>query len=790
MYLFRSIYYTWSVWTFVIRPRYFLSLLKLSKILLVYNVGMRVKELGKGFHYLDLAFVFRSLLLILLFSYLVLAGGKFSGLVLFPLYQVNTWLVAILGLAWIIWRLVRHRPFPSTRLDLPIVVWLTAMLLSTIFSKDPRRSLEWFIYYLVFVLTFYLAVDLLRSGWPSSLFLNCLLLSSLLILGLGLYEVTNWYLSWLAIGGLAQLIPPATIRVQATLGHANVLASYLNLLLPFGIAIFILVRRRFWKLLVAGWVLVVLGLIFLTSSRGGWLGTAAVLTAFTFLYFLDHRQGAYTFLRKLLKQRFLISVLIPVGLLAVSFIGLLLYRQVQNPTHVSGVGSRNYIWAIAFNEFKQNPLIGSGPGTYVSDFYSSYSVPPEVLLPHAHNFLINTLGEMGLLGLASVLFIAVRLVLSVINSWRKQANRTLLIAVTACLVGLAIHSQFEMPQIVPLVNLITALVIALITASEPVKVDLPHRLAWLKSGLLIFGYLLIVTLTGWWLSAYNYLERGMQAASSGNWIEAALQLDQAARMDDHLAHYWLQAGFAHSKLALAPNGSLLAKGELQVALADMQRGLEIDAGYSLNWANLAVLRYANGDQIGAIDAMQHSVNLAPASSVLQARLASLYEAAGLVDQAKAAYQKALAIEPDLARTAFFQATVLRQELAKNVPDSDAGWSALDKGNYTEAETIFRSRLGLNDSKSYLGLGLALTGMNHYPDAEKALLTAEFIDGSSPATKLALSKLYDRMGLNAKSTSYEAEAEMLQGSSLEFFSGWLENSDDLWLIFHRESITIN
>ena len=60
---------------------------------------------------------------------------------------------------------------------------------------------------------------------------------------------------------------------------------------------------------------------------------------------------------------------------------------------------RDNVWRLVFQELKKSPLIGNGPQSYF--FYPGH--PPSVI--HAHNFLLQFLGEWGILGAGLFLYL-------------------------------------------------------------------------------------------------------------------------------------------------------------------------------------------------------------------------------------------------------------------------------------------------------------------------------------------------------------------------------------------------
>ena len=83
------------------------------------------------------------------------------------------------------------------------------------------------------------------------------------------------------------------------------------------------------------------------------------------------------------------------GLAAAAAIGLLVARP--------GVGDRSQYWAVASDAFRNEPLIGHGPGTFERLWLEQRSVPNDAR--DAHSLYLETLTEQGIVG--GVLLVAV-----------------------------------------------------------------------------------------------------------------------------------------------------------------------------------------------------------------------------------------------------------------------------------------------------------------------------------------------------------------------------------------------
>lgn len=155
------------------------------------------------------------------------------------------------------------------------------------------------------------------------------------------------------------------------LANGNVLASILLLHLPFGDE---LERRERWA-----WWGLMLAAMLATGSRGGFLGLAVAVAV---LARLDWRK-----------------------------VGLVLFVMLPSLTLVDMKNSliRLCYWRAALAAWWSAPLWGIGPGGLAQWIPPICGEP----CPHAHNLALTVLAEMGVIGLAALLFLV----------WRIWQNR-------------------------------------------------------------------------------------------------------------------------------------------------------------------------------------------------------------------------------------------------------------------------------------------------------------------------------------------------------------------------------
>jgi len=747
-------------------------------------------------------YLFQEAALILLLGYALLLGGTYNGLVLANLRLVTTFVLALVSGGWLGVRLLRGWPFPHTSLDGPLMGYLAVHVITATLSSDPRRSVIYVWLLAMYILLFYLFVDLLRHGWPAELFVKAMLAVSAIVLGFGLRELALWYGAWHDIWGWAQPLPALTTRVHAFLGHPNWVAAFLNLLWPLTLLRLFGTRARLPRVLLIAWLLAALVLLYFTSSRGGWLGTAtaggvAVLLA-----------GGWPDRLRRLKEWLMARRWRAVGLGGIALgaglaLGILLIRQLHHPSHGGLLESRRGFWQAAWIAFSSKPLWGTGPFTYGETFLRTHSVPPESVYGVAHNYVFNLASESGLLGLAALAWLTLALGRGLWQVWQRCpfGQRGLMIGVLAALGGCAVHSWFDSIETVPTICIMLALLLGLCFSNEAPRPVRRHAYAWT----LPLGWVLLLSTVVWSLWAYRPFSQGVLAANLGRWSEAAPLLDLAAQRDPYLACYHLQAGYVHGVRAAAGD-----PGELAAAIAYYQAGIARSPHYALNAANLGALYQQAGELDQALQWMQRAAEQAPGSALFALNLGRLYEELGQVEQASHYYRTALDHAPEWSEAFFWRSTPLRATI-KNawlearprpapvpVPRSADEWlvvgsGALSAGRNDEALSAFQSaaRLNPHHTAAYLGQANAYMALGRNADAERALRTALLAEGGTRLdhvlVQFALGRLYHEQGNTDKAIAfYEAALDTVRHFSVYGPGSW-GASDYAWYLFYSETI---
>ena len=210
----------------------------------------------------------------------------------------------------------------------------------------------------------------------------------------------------LALPGLAQLST-----------HPNQQAALISFFLPLLVSLAVGPRpgpsRRLWRVALALVALLVVAILILTQSRGGWIATAAGLFALAALW-----AAVLPPSRARRGLRLVVGLAVLAALAVAVWIGpTTLWEMWLNPPADTAVGTlrtlgvRRAIWpwgATAVGDFL---FTGVGLGAFRQVVFRLYPLPPwpDYDLGHAHNIFLQTALDTGLPGLVAylaVLFVA------------------------------------------------------------------------------------------------------------------------------------------------------------------------------------------------------------------------------------------------------------------------------------------------------------------------------------------------------------------------------------------------
>jgi putative inorganic carbon (hco3(-)) transporter len=555
----------------------------------------------------------------------------------------EAFLFTLMGLAWLVWG-----KRAATPLTLPIFLLLLAYMISVFFSRDPRRSLTEFINICLTITLFSLSADLVAWRWQPNLILKAVLIVGALDMVMSWLGVLGFYQQWVnANTGL--LLPPFIYRLP----DPNVQAWNLNPVVMIAFVQFWLTKSKAGKIGLGLFVLSGWALIFLSSSRGAWLGLAAGLAMAVYLLLYKSHFDFGAKWQELRQKKILLAGIVILVLMVGLGGGYILYHQTMHPSHAASfVTSRQPFWAPAIQTIFSAPLLGKGLFTFGTVLISTYSEPYFGLYFHAHSVPLNLAAETGLVGLAAFLFLYACLGLALrkrfLMAWRE--DRWINIAALAVLATITIHSLVDCFIGVYSGTWVVAILMGAALGVPRIEKENIGRPWWVVIPILALWAIV-------WMLQPMYA--GQQAVEKGDWATAAENYREAVRRDAFSAITHQQYALAESQLAIRGDSSALT-----VAILEMQEAVHLDPSWALNHANLGALYLDAGQQENGIRELNQALQMANQSDLYTLLAGEAAELTRDDTRAAAEYSTALTIRPAWAQNYFWRQTPFRQKFIK------------------------------------------------------------------------------------------------------------------------------
>jgi uncharacterized protein involved in response to NO len=453
---------------------------------------------------------------------------------------------------WGIWQLRRlDKPFRGlgNGLDWAALLWVIALVASTIFSHVPHRS-HW---YLVMALSYIAGLYALSNWLDSKKKIENL---TVFLVGSSIFfSCSSFYRyvfeKWLPLRG--ENIDPGLMLNSFPLGHQNLVAGFLVLTLPItvGVAFYYKDWRR-WL----GNAATLMGLIVMvsTGSRGGFLGLgAALVLGIVFALLID-----WSWKKVRLAAGALVILLSLIGIL-ISSNGNFRYRIGAIFTGQDlNILSRNWAWGVGLKEWQDNPWFGVGIGAnpYTFDQYQSgmRQYPwSTMLFQQLHNSLIQVLAELGSLGGIAIL-ITLGLLVRLIWKLYQVKQLTILPSSVFCgLTGYGLMSLTDYELEVPAISMALVILVALLISFSR---DIQIVSSWqenIRKGSTLLGFSLIAIAVAFLIPIQRALyesEKGYLAYNGKNTPLFYEQLVKAISLDPNDPYYPLQLSLVMQKQGL------------------------------------------------------------------------------------------------------------------------------------------------------------------------------------------------------------------------------------------------
>lgn len=312
-----------------------------------------------------------------------------------------------------------------------------AVVASTVFNPPTGAVVRELMRLASYLCFYYAIVDWVRTEDDLKAILRALLFSTILVALFGFYQFvigdySSLYDVLYPIQDEALKNPPWAGRITSFLSHYNGLAAYLNMVVPFCIAILFRAGDRFMRALSGVCLALASVAVLLTQSRGGLLAYVTVLLISACL--LAQTRAA--------RLRWL-AVVIVFSIAGAFFAGQIFERLsgIDSNTEVTRLG----IWAGAGLLFLGNPVLGVGYGNFKVALTNAIAVPDGFMLD-AHNLYLELLAETGLVGFlvfAALIIMCLRCARRMQRESLSATEAVIGIATIAAIGSILVHGAVE-----------------------------------------------------------------------------------------------------------------------------------------------------------------------------------------------------------------------------------------------------------------------------------------------------------------------------------------------------------
>lgn len=604
----------------------------------------------------------------------VLAGGMLvciaTAIVLFGAVSLEQSVIvygiaAVLGLLWVAKLfLYRETHWTYSPMHWPVLGFILYAFIHYLRSPIEYAARMELFHIVLYGFAYFFAAQNLSHRRERTIVLAALLTLGALEAMYGIWQAYSHYPKVLGYYRPPQYLP----RAGGTYMCPNHLAGLLEMLLGMAMGKLAFQRGKtsnvqetaLSKILLAYSALVMLAGILYTLSRGGWIATTVGLLVFLLWGGVQARTlwprlavatamiVAFAFL--------LFNVSKVTNYIRLTFMGN--DKEQAVALHDPSLGGRIYLWQSTWKMIVDHPAVGTGAGTW-NYTHQQYRHPALQMNPeYAHNDILQLISDYGAVGLLLVLGTLVcfywqagRLSGQGASSEQRAFARGAVLSVSMVL----IHSWFDFNFHIPANALVLATLLGMVSGMEVpetsvrrVELQRPYRFAMGATVLVLVS----LGVSRVWPASVADREntKGLVFKRALRWEEAKQHFRNAIKWDGKFPEPYANLGEVcrnQSQFRIGPEKA----GERQELLRE------------------------------AITNLQAALHLNPYQSDVTLRLASAYDMAGDLVKAKECHERAIAVDPQNAKTYTGYGLFLRKhgedKLAAEVFDKSQkfiGWS--------------------------------------------------------------------------------------------------------------------
>lgn len=611
----------------------------------------------------------------------------------------------VLGISLLVFQIWKFSTFSISKVFFLFLLQVVYLLVFMLYSKPIPATLFQIQRILILILLALLSYTTLRSDEDRKLWENALIIFILVLAFVSIYELFGWYSQYLVVS--RQSIAQVAYRLSGSfLGHPNPLAGYINFVWPIVLIRLYNTPKKNHKALWGAYLIILLVVMFFTSSRGGWLGTfagmAVVFSAILLrkIFTSNKRIG----LLNLFQQYF--KFILAGGLAFVVLLAIIFYRSMLTGSQALGFSSRSGIWIPVVKAIKENPISGHGIGTFPIAYTASDQLPPGFLAPSAHNLWLQVWVGYGLIGVIFICIVMILIVWQVVKTIKPQLINQIYFPIAYIASGTAFLVQQFFDYMLVTFSYTLSFVIILVLIIRYCTSFGNWKLHRGGFGVVVGSILVLLAVFQFAISSqisgFKEHNEARILAENHHWDALQTNICQTADEKEGNALYQFECSvaIAHNISLAIHNNETIHNDLLSSAISYQKSGQEFNPYWAIQEANLAVLYWENNQKNEALYHMRNAVNAAPKSHLLLINLGWMEEQLGNKTNAMDYYTRILRLSPLIRGSLFAQQSNIFQAAADldNWMESDDLW----RDWYAEYDVVPVSVEGVKGSIALFG----------------------------------------------------------------------------------------
>lgn len=323
-----------------------------------------------------------------------------------------------------------------TPIDIPLMILAIYLIISSSLSVYPYSSRIQLYKIINYIAIFYLLINTLRDEKRLASFSGYLAIIGALYGIAGVIFITEENFLGLRVFSSGNFL-------SFTFKNHNHFAGYMNMIvwLCIGMAFYYRGKKRLMFIIFATTSVFT---VFLSLSRGGIIGLFGGVFFFSVMNMLSKNRKAIFMIITLI-------AIITMVLVSTGSFDTVFERMMTLKTPMITTGERLKMWIGVLNMIKDNPIVGTGIGTFAYA-YPAYQTVGGHVIDHAHNEYLEIISETGLIGGLLLFFCIAMLFGHVIRHSVSHTSKPLsgigLGALTACF-SLLLHEFFDFNLYIP-----------------------------------------------------------------------------------------------------------------------------------------------------------------------------------------------------------------------------------------------------------------------------------------------------------------------------------------------------